>query len=246
LEIGRIQIRPLQGKVAIVTGASSGVGRATALLFAHSGCSVVLVARREPRLRALGEEIHASGGQAAWLAGDASQESVARAAVALALNRFSRIDVLINNAGVGLYKKISETTESDFEELMATNVRSGFLFSREVVPGMLERGEGTILFVSSVAGMQGAANESVYSASKFAQVGLAQSLDAELRPGGIKVGVICPGGVKTEFAIGRGRTQEFVDSSRMMDPGDVAEAILFFCTQPPNVRIPHVVVRHMG
>jgi 3-oxoacyl-[acyl-carrier protein] reductase len=244
--IGQAQPPPLLGKVAIITGASSGVGRATALVLARSGASVVLVARREARLRAVVEEIQAFGGQAAWLSGDVTQESAARAAAELALGQFSQIDVLINNAGIGLYKTLGETTASDFEELMATNVRSGFLFAREVAPGMLERGQGTILFVSSVAGMQGAANESVYSATKFAQVGLAQSLDAELRPRGIKVGVICPGGVKTDFAIGRGRTQEFVDTSRMMDPGEVAEAILFFCIQPPNVRIPHMVVRHMG
>ena len=129
---------------------------------------------------------------------------------------------------------------------MDANMKSGFLFSRHAVPHMIEQKSGTILFISSVAGLQGAAGEAVYCASKFAQVGFAQSLDAELRKHGIKVGTICPGGVKTEFALGHGRTEESIRNSHMMEPAEVAEAIVFACLQPPNLRIPQMTVRHMG
>jgi 3-oxoacyl-[acyl-carrier protein] reductase len=97
-----------------------------------------------------------------------------------------------------------------------------------------------------VAGLQGAAGESVYCATKFAQAGFAQSLDAELRKHGIKVGTIFPGGVKSEFALGHGRTEESIRDSRMMEPAEVADAIVYACLQPPNVRIPQMTVRHMG
>jgi 3-oxoacyl-[acyl-carrier protein] reductase len=129
---------------------------------------------------------------------------------------------------------------------MNANMRSGFLFSRHAAPHLIAQKSGTILFISSIAGLQGAAGEAVYSASKFAQVGFAQSLDAELRKHGIKVGAICPGGIKTEFALGHGRTEDFIRNSHMMEPHEVAEAIVFACLQPPNLRIPQMTVRHMG
>jgi len=166
--------------------------------------------------------------------------------IAIAIAEFGRLDVLVNNAGVALYKGLLETSVEEYDEAMRTNVRSGFLFAREAARVMVERGEGNIVFVSSVAGLQGAAGESVYSATKFAQVGMAQALDAELRPKGVKVSVVCPGGVKTEFAVGRGRTEEGVRTSPMLEAREVAEAIVFACTQPANVRIPQMVVRHMG
>jgi NADP-dependent 3-hydroxy acid dehydrogenase YdfG len=111
---------------------------------------------------------------------------------------------------------------------------------------MIEQKSGIILFISSVAGLQGAPGESVYCATKFAQSGFAQSLDAELRKHNIKVGTIFPGGVKTEFAVGHGRTEESIRDSKMMDPTEVADAIVFACLQPPNIRIPQMTIRHMG
>ncbi len=236
----------LRGQVALITGASSGIGQATALLFAREGARVVATARRENRLQSLADQIVSEGGEAVWHAGDAGAEQTAEAAVGLALERFGQIDLLINNAGAGSYKSLLETSAADFDDLLRTNLRSGFLFSRRAVREMVPRRSGTLLFISSVAGLQGTANEAVYSATKFAQVGLSQSLDAELRPHGIRVGVLCPGGVKSEFALGRGRTAEGIAASSMMDPASVAEAILFACTQPANTRIPQMTVRHMG
>jgi short-subunit dehydrogenase len=215
------------GRVVVVTGASSGLGAASARAFARRGDAVVVTARREERLQALAEEIVAEGGKAVWLAGDASMEATAEAVVKLALEQFGRVDALVNNAGQGSYQSLLDTTAAQYDEMMAANVRSGFVFARAVVPGMIAQGNGVILFVSSIAGLAGAAN-------------------AELRPKGIKVEVICPGGMKTEFAVGHGRTEESVAQSRMMEPSEVAETVVFACSLPSNVRVPSMIVRHMG
>ena len=236
----------LAGKTALVTGASAGIGRATAIALARHGANFVVTARREERLRQLCSEIKSLGAQALYHAGDAAEESTAQQAIALAIDTFGHLDILINNAGAGNYKNLVDTSAEDYDALMNANMRSGFLFSRYAVPHMIEQKSGIILFISSVAGLQGAPGESVYCATKFAQSGFAQSLDAELRKHNIKVGTIFPGGVKTEFAIGHGRTEDTIRNSKMMDPAEVAEAIVFACLQPPNLRIPQMTIRHMG
>ena len=236
----------LAGKTALVTGASSGLGWATAIALARHGANVVVTARREERLRHLCNEIESLGAKAVFFAGSATEEVTAQQSIALAIATFGHLDILINNAGIGNYKNLVDTSVEEYDTLMDANVKSGFLFSRYAAPHMIDRKHGTILFISSIAGLQGVAGEAVYSASKFAQVGFAQSLDAELRKHGIKVGTICPGGMKTEFAVGHGRTEDYVRSSHMMEPHEVAEAIVFACLQPPNVRIPKMTVRHMG
>jgi NADP-dependent 3-hydroxy acid dehydrogenase YdfG len=129
---------------------------------------------------------------------------------------------------------------------MDANMKSSFLFARHATPPLIAQKSGIILFISSIAGLQGYAGEAVYCASKFAQVGFAQALDAELRRHNINVGAICPGGTRTEFALGRGRTEDSIRNSHMMNPEDAGEAIVFACLQPPNTRIPQMTIRHMG
>jgi 3-oxoacyl-[acyl-carrier protein] reductase len=236
----------LTGKTALVTGASAGIGRATAIALAAAGARIVVTARREARLQEVCAAIKDSGGEAAYFAGDAAEEGTARGAIDHAVAAFGTVDILVNNAGVGNYKNLVDTSIDEFDAMMAANVRSGFLFSRFVAPLMIARQSGVILFVSSVAGVTGIAGESVYSATKFAQVGFSQALDGELRKHKIKVGVICPGGVKSEFGLGVGRTEEFIRNSHMMEPEEVADAIVFACALPANVRIPQLTVRHMG
>ena len=236
----------LAGKTVLITGASSGIGWATALAFASKGANVVLTARREERLRELRDKIRESGGTAVFIAGDATDEATAEECVALAESEFGRLDILINNAGAGNYKNLVDTSVDEYDWLMDVNMKSSFLFARGAAPGMIAQKSGEILFISSVAGLQGYAGEAVYCASKFAQIGFAQALDAELRKFGIKVGTICPGGVKTEFAVGKGRTEEGVQNSHMMEPSELADAIVFACSQPRNARILQMTVRHMG
>jgi NADP-dependent 3-hydroxy acid dehydrogenase YdfG len=236
----------LAGKIAIITGASAGIGWATALAFAEKGAHVVVTARREQRLRELCDVIGARNGKAVYLAGDAADEVTAKNCVALAVKQFGRLDILINNAGAGNYKNLVDTSVEEYDALMDSNMKSSFLFARHSAPVMMEQKRGEILFISSVAGLQGYAGEAVYCASKFAQAGFAQALDGELRKYGIKVGTIFPGGVKTEFAVGHGRTEEGVKNSYMMEPHEVADAIVFACMQPRNARILTMTVRHMG
>jgi NADP-dependent 3-hydroxy acid dehydrogenase YdfG len=236
----------LAGKTVLITGASAGIGWATALAFASHGANLIVTARREQRLRELCDLIGAGDGKAVFLAGDAAEEATAQKCVALATKQFGSLDILINNAGAGNYKNLIDTSAEEYDALMDSNMKSSFLFARYAAPVMIEQKSGEILFISSGAGLQGYAGEAVYCASKFAQVGFAQALDGELRKHGIKVGTICPGGVKTEFAVGKGRTEESVKNSYMMEPQEVADAIVFACLQPRNARILQMTVRHMG
>jgi 3-oxoacyl-[acyl-carrier protein] reductase len=219
----------LKGKVAIITGASAGIGRESAKVLASEGAQLVLTARREERLKELISEIESLGGKAVYVVGDAAEEQTAKQTIQSAVDHFGRIDILLN------------------DQMMNTNMRSGFLFTRYAVPHMINQGEGTVLMLSSMAGIYGFAGEAVYCATKFAQVGFAQALDKELRTKGIKVGVICPGGVKTEFAIATGgRTEEGVAKSGMLEASDVAAAILLACTQSPGSRIIEIQMRTMA
>ncbi|HEX2996134.1 MAG TPA: SDR family oxidoreductase [Anaerolineales bacterium] len=237
--------KTLSGKTALITGASAGIGWASAIALAGEGANLVITARRQERLAELEAAVQKAGGKAVSIAGDAKEEKVAQQAVDLAVKTFGSLDILINNVGVGNYKNLVDTSAAEYDEMMDSNVRSTFLFTRYAVPQMIKQGSGTILMISSMAGIYGFGGEAVYCATKFAQVGFAQALDKELRPHGIKVGAICPGGVKTEFALGKGRTEQSVAASGMLDPEDVAGVILLACTQSPRSRIIEVQMRTM-
>ncbi|MGA3285036.1 MAG: SDR family oxidoreductase [Verrucomicrobiota bacterium] len=236
----------LEGKIALITGASAGIGQACARALAGEGARLVLTARREERLEKLKREVEAAGTKALIVTGDAREEETAVRTVKAATDAFGRIDILINNTGVGNYKNLVNTSAAEYDEMMDTNVRSTFLFARHTVPVMLKQKSGTILMISSMAGVYGFGGEAVYCMTKFAQVGFAQALDRELRESGIKVGAICPGGVKTEFALGKGRTEQSVKQSNMLDPEDVAGVVLMACTQSPKSRIIEVQMRTMA
>jgi NADP-dependent 3-hydroxy acid dehydrogenase YdfG len=238
--------RKLTGKVALITGASAGIGQACARVLAAEGANLVLTARRRERLDALAKESVASGVETAIVTGDAREEETARRSCATAKDKWGRLDILINNTGVGNYKNLVDTSAEEYDEMMDTNVRSTFLFARYAVPLMLGQQSGIILMISSMAGIYGFGGEAVYCMTKFAQVGFAQALDKELRQSGIKVGAICPGGVKTEFALRKGRSEQSVAQSDMLDPEDVASAVLLACTQSPKSRIIEVQMRTMA
>jgi 3-oxoacyl-[acyl-carrier protein] reductase len=238
--------KKLLGKVAIITGATAGIGRASARALAGEGALLVLTGRRQERLDELKHEIEAAGSRAVCVAGDAREEDTAIRVVAAATTAFGHIDILINNTGVGNYKNLINTSAAEYDEMMDTNVRTTFLFTRHTVPVMQKQKSGTILMIASMAGVYGFGGEAVYCMTKFAQVGFAQALDRELRENGIKVGAICPGGVKTEFALGKGRTEESVKQSQMLEAEDVAGVVLMACTQSPQSRIIEVQMRTMA
>jgi NADP-dependent 3-hydroxy acid dehydrogenase YdfG len=235
----------LSGKVALITGASAGIGWASALALAQEGVNLVLTARRKQRLDELETAVKMAGSKSVSIVGDATEEKTAQHCITAAIKTFGAVDILINNVGVGNYKNLVDTSAAEYDELMDTNVRSTFLFTRYSVPIMMKQGSGTILMISSMAGIYGFAGEAVYCATKFAQVGFAQALDKELRPHGIKVGIICPGGVKTEFALGKGRTEQSTAESGMLEPEDVASAVILACTQSVKSRIIEIQMRTM-
>ena len=236
----------LENKVAIITGASAGIGQAAARSLAREGARLILTARRRERLDELVKEVRQLGGEAIIVLGDARDEQTALNVASEAQKAFGRVDILVNNVGVGNYKNLVDTSLHDYVEMMDVNMKSSFLFTRHIVPVMIKQRQGLVLFISSMAGVYGFPGEAVYCATKFAQVGFAQGLDKELRPHGIKVGTINPGGVKTEFAVGKGRTEESVEKSDMLEAEDVAAAILFACTQPSHSRIIQVQMRTMA
>jgi NADP-dependent 3-hydroxy acid dehydrogenase YdfG len=235
----------LKDKVVVITGASSGIGWASAIALAEEGAKLVINARRSNRLEELATAVHKIGGQAISVIGDAREEETARRTVDTAINTFGSLDILINDVGVGSYKDLVDTDSAEYDEMIDTNLRSTFLFTKYAAAHMIKNKSGTILMISSMAGIYGFAGQAVYCASKFAQVGFAQALDKELRPFGIKVGVICPGGVKTEFALGKGRTQKSISESGMLEPEDVAGAVLLACIQSPKSRIIEIKMRTM-
>ena len=223
-------MRKLENKVAIITGASSGIGRATAYALAGEGCNLVLVARREERLKEVKANCEKQGVRVTYLLGDCSKEQTAIDTVDLAVKEFGKVDILVNNVGIGRLIKLVDSTADDYDELMDTNVRSTFFFSKYAVIDMLKRHEGRIIMVSSVTGHIGHEDETIYTMTKFAQRGLAQAISRELESEGIKACAICPSATKTEFEVGFGRTEEGVAASQWETAEDVAEGILYACT----------------
>jgi 3-oxoacyl-[acyl-carrier protein] reductase len=236
----------LEGKTAVITGASRGIGEATAFALARAGADVVLAARSEPELLAVAKQIEAFGAAALPVMADVSDTDDVAHLKQAALDRFGKVDILINNAGVGKYGPLSSLTVEDYDWMMDTNMRSSFLCTHAFLPEMLARESGWIVFVASVAGLKGLPNESVYCASKFAQVGFAQAIDYETREKGVKVSVVAPGGVHTHFALGTGRTAGDPHLEQMMDAESIADAVLFALTQPPKARVFLIGMRPMS
>jgi NAD(P)-dependent dehydrogenase (short-subunit alcohol dehydrogenase family) len=232
-------VQQLAGKVAIITGASSGIGYATAKLFAQEGASVVVAARRQAELDALVAAIEAAGGRAVAIAGDVKDEAYAEALVALAVTRFGGLDVAFNNAGsLGDLVTAPEMSLSNWRETLDTNLTSAFLGAKHQVPAMLDRRGGSLIFTSSfvghTAGMPGTA---AYAASKAGIIGLMQVLAAELGPKGIRANAILPGGTDTAAAKAMTATPEaraFVEGlhalKRMASPDEIARSVLYLAS----------------
>ncbi|TIO91461.1 MAG: SDR family oxidoreductase [Mesorhizobium sp.] len=227
----------LSEKVAIVTGASSGIGRATASLFAEQGASLVVAARRRAELDALVGEIETAGGTAIALAGDVRDEAYARALVELAVERFGGLDIAFNNAGaVGLMAQVPEMAPATWHDTIDTNLTSAFLAARHQIPAMLERGGGSLIFTSSfvgyTAGMPGMA---AYAAAKAGLIGLTQVLAAEYGPKGLRVNALLPGGTDTPAATFKTpESRTFVENlhalKRVARPEEIARSALYLAS----------------
>ena len=236
----------LSNKVCLVTGASRGIGRATALALAQEGAAVVAVARTKGDLEELSRTIEARGGRATTIVCDVTSSSDVGSCVKQTLDTWGRVDILVNNAGMGGYRPFLDWSEADYDRIMATNAKSSWLFAREVLPTMLSQGGGNIVMLSSVAGLQGFPTEGIYCMSKFAQVALAQSLDREFYGKNIKVSLVCPGGVETHFALGDGRTAGSAAMTGFSTAEDVAEAVLLAVLPRERTRIVNIILRPMN
>jgi len=190
---------PVPQTVVIVTGASSGIGRETALEFARRGARVVLAARREDRLREVAEQIARMGGEAMVVPCDVAREDDIARLVRATLDRFGRIDVLVNNAGFGFSGTIEETTAADMRELWDVNYMGAFLATKAVLPVMRGQRRGHIVNVSSVVGKLAFPFHGAYSATKFALIAMTEALRGELEGSGVTATVVLPGSTRTEF-----------------------------------------------
>ena len=226
-------MRDLTGQVVAITGASAGIGAASAKALMSQGAKVALGARRIERLEAT---VADSDGNAVAVEMDVRNPEDSRRLVDSAMSTFGRLDALVANAGIGAYGGIMDLSDAKLAEMMDINVAGTVWPIRAAVPHFLQQGEGDIVIVSSVAGLRGAGDEAVYAATKFAQVGLAGGLDRELREKNIRVSTICPGGTATEFAMGAGRTPDMPGLADMMKPENIADAIVTVLSQPKSMR----------
>jgi len=232
-------MQPLAGKVAIVTGASRGIGKAISILLAQSGSRVVLAARSEPQLKSVSEEISSQNGEALVIPTDLTVDKEMEQLVQQTLKEWGSVDILINNAGLGKVAPVIKAKVSDWDETFRVNLRAPMFLSKLVLPTMMERGEGSIINISSVSGKSGQANGSAYSASKFGLIGFTQSLYEEVREYGIRVAAICPGFVDTPLIPQMRR----MDRSKMIRPEDIAQTVLFVLTSPPTACPVEITVR---
>jgi NADP-dependent 3-hydroxy acid dehydrogenase YdfG len=227
---------PLDGKVAVVTGASRGIGAAVARLLADNGVKLGLASRS-------GDDIGLSGAVAQ--ACDVRSPDQLQALVDATAERFGGIDILVANAGVGAYGAFLDLSPEFLEEMIDVNVKGTLYAVRAALPHLFRSDGADIVTLASEAGRRGLPNEAVYCASKFAQVGFTRALDHELREQGIRCTNVCPGGVATEFALeeGRGRPESALPG--MMSAEDVAEVVLFVLTRPRHHRILETALRPM-
>ena len=229
----------LGGKVAIVTGASSGIGRATAKLFAQEGAKVVVGARREAELAELVREIKAAGGEAVALAGDVQSEQYAKDLVAAAVKQFGQLDIAFNNAGtIGPTGATTEVAEKDWNSAIAVNLTSAFLSAKHQIPAILKQGGGSIIFTSTFVGYTSSFPDvAAYAASKSGLIGLTQALAAEYGPQNVRVNAVLPGAVDTPMYHAVNNTAEqrawltnLHALKRVGRPEEVARSVLYLAS----------------
>jgi NAD(P)-dependent dehydrogenase (short-subunit alcohol dehydrogenase family) len=231
---------PLQGLTALVTGGTRGIGKAIVHKLAALGAAVGFCGRDEERLKNAAAEVQARRGKAIALRADVTRESEIAALINATEKQLGPIAILVNNVGIGGggFGALQDKTEADWDQVMNTNLKSVFLVSRAVIPGMIRRRGGDIVNISSLAGKNTFAGGGIYCASKWALQGLSGCMAEDLRAHGIRVSTICPGSVATEFA-GRGPK----DPSKVLTADDVAHAVAMIVCQGPQSFISEVQLR---
>jgi NAD(P)-dependent dehydrogenase (short-subunit alcohol dehydrogenase family) len=239
----RLDGAALAGKIAVVTGAGRGIGRAVALSLAELGADIAVCARSRREIDAVAEQIRGLGRCGLAVTCDVSDERQVHDLAAQVTAELGPVDILINNAGALKEAALLDTSIDDWDRLMAVNLRGVFLCCKAFAPAMLERRSGTIINIASNAGKKPYFNQGAYTASKYGVVGLTKVLAWELRELNIRVSAVCPGGVNTKL-VADARPQ--LDASEWMRPEDVARAVVFIASLPPNVAVDELVVRRFA
>ncbi|HSK31518.1 MAG TPA: SDR family oxidoreductase [Candidatus Limnocylindria bacterium] len=223
-------MKSLEGKVALVTGAGRGIGKAVAISLAKSGCRVVLAARTAAQLEEVQNGIRQSGGDAVVALADLTRDDDIERLAAQSRRAYGSVDLLINNAGWGKRAPVVQAEIADWDQTFRVNLRAPMLLAKYLLPGMIENGAGAVINIGSVSGKSGEANGAAYSASKFGLIGFTQSLYEEVREHGIKVAVILPGFVDTPLIPPNRR----LDRGKMIQAEDVAQSVLYVLMSPPT------------
>ncbi|MBF0695167.1 MAG: 3-ketoacyl-ACP reductase [Flavobacterium sp.] len=214
----------LKGKTALITGAGKGIGRAIALALAAEGVQVALLSRTKSQLEEVATEIRSNGGKAIVVTANVGTKSEVDTAVADVQNQLGPIDILINNAGIGKFGKFMELSPEEWQNIIQVNLMGVYYVTRAALPAMIERQTGDIINISSTAGLRGGAVTSAYSASKFAVIGLSESLMQEVRKHNIRVSTWTPSTVATELAFENKLTDG--NAEKVMQPEDLAEILI--------------------
>jgi NAD(P)-dependent dehydrogenase (short-subunit alcohol dehydrogenase family) len=228
----------LSGQVALVTGASRGIGLAIARRLGEMGARVSVCARSQPKLEEAMSALRAAGIEAVALPADVTCEDQISRLIRNTQQQLGPIDILVNNAGIGVFGPFHDQTEASWEAVLGTNLKSVFLVSRAVAPEMIRRKTGHIINISSLAGKSTFAGGAIYCASKWGLLGLSGCTAEDLRAHGIRVSAVCPGTVNTEFSPHAGK-----DASKMLQPEDVAHAVAALVTQAPGSFISEIQIR---
>lgn len=239
----------LTGKVALITGASSGIGEATAIAMARAGAAVALGARRTDRLESLAARLRNDGARVLSLELDVNDESACAEAVQRTRSELGGLDVLVNSAGLMLLGPIIDADTEDWRRMIFTNVLGLMYMTHAAVPGMAEQGSGEIVNISSVAGRQARSGAGVYNASKWAVNAFSESLRQEVTERGVRVSLVEPGAVATELTDhithpqSKQGAEKMYSSMRALQAEDIARAIVYVVTQPAHVAINEILVR---
>jgi len=232
--------KQLASKVAIVTGASRGIGRAISVSLAQEGATVVLAARSIRKLQETADKVTEAGGKAEIVVTELTEEEAIKNLVETTSEKFSRLDILVNNAGVTHSAKLEQTTTEDWERCMQVNARAPFILCREAL-GLLRKSQaGYIINIASVVGVKGYPLQSAYTSSKHALRGMTISLADELKGSNIRVHLLCPGGVDTELVQ---KVRPDIKKDELMQPEEIAELVLYLVTHKGNAVIDELHIR---
>ena len=252
-EAKEIKLERLKGKVAVITGGNSGIGQATALLFAKEGAKIVIAARDEISGQDTINRIRESGGQAIFVKTDVSNESDVKSLIAHAIVKYKKIDILFNNAGIELEKPVTETTSEEWDRVMDVNLKGVFLGCKYAIPYMIRQGGGSIISTASAAGIVGNPNLAAYCASKGGIVLLTKEMALDYAKNNIRVNCVCPGAIMTPML------QRFIEKSpepeetkramaeahplgRLGKPEEVANAVLFLASEESSFVTGHALL----